>query len=186
MTPGAMRMPQKRARGMTDMGNTNISSVENFSLTRGGPFHSLLVRLGHAGDERQRVIRRALIATLVTWLPLFLLAVVQGLAYDPHIKISLLKDFAVNVRSLIAVPILILAESGIDRRWRALVLEFLRSGLVDEKELPSFEMVINKITSLRDRVCIFCCPLFAREKTDVIVMKNRDRITSPLPSSEAK
>jgi hypothetical protein len=58
----------------------------------------------------------------------------------------------VNVRFLIAVPILILAESGIDARWRILVLQFLRSGLVQEKELPPFEAAIEKTTRLRDSV----------------------------------
>jgi len=133
---------------------SEVSSLiaENFSLTRGGPFHRLLVLLGRAGDERQRVIRRALLAALVTWLPLLILSLVQGMAYGTHVRIPFLHDFAVNARFLIALPILILAESRIDRRWRRLVLEFLRSGLVNEAELPAFEAVIEKITRLRDRV----------------------------------
>jgi len=128
------------------------SVAEGFSITRGGPLHWLLLRLGHAGDERQRVVRRALAAVLITWLPLLVLSLVQGEAYDPHIKIPFLRDLAVNVRFLIAVPILILAESGIDKRWHTLALEFLRSGLVTAKELPSFEVVIEKTARLRDRV----------------------------------
>ncbi len=57
-----------------------------------------------------------------------------------------------NVRFLITVPILILAESRIDRRWRTLVLEFLTSELVDEKTLPPFESVIGRTTRWRDRI----------------------------------
>jgi hypothetical protein len=67
-----------------------------------------------------------------------------------EIKIPFLRDFAVNVRLLVAIPILILAESSIDRRWRALVLEFLRSELVDEKTLSSFEAVLQRTTRWRD------------------------------------
>jgi len=134
------------------MNEMNSSIVENFSLTRGGPFHRLLVLLGRAGDERQRVINRALLATLVTWLPLLLFSLVQGLAYGPQVKIPFLRDFAANARFLVALPILILAESRIDQRWRRLVLEFLRSGLVSDTQLTSFERVIEKITRLRDRV----------------------------------
>jgi hypothetical protein len=135
-----------------DIGDMNSSIAENFSLTRGGPFHRLLVLLGHAGEERQRVIRRALLATMITWLPLLIFSLVQGLAYGPQARIAFLRDFAVNARFLIALPILILAESKIDHGWRTLVLEFLRSGLVKETELGSFEGVIGKITRLRDRV----------------------------------
>ncbi len=127
------------------------AAADSFSLTQGGPFHRLQVRFGFAGEERQRVVRRALLAVLLTWLPLFVLSLVQRQAYGTQTKIPFLWDFAVNVRFLIAVPILILAESAIDQRWRKLVLQFLRSGLVGEKELPSFQSVIEGITRFRDR-----------------------------------
>ena len=66
--------------------------------------------------------------------------------------IPFLRDYAANVRLLIAVPILILAESAVDRRWRITVLEFVKSGLVTAKELPAFEAVIEKTLRLRDRM----------------------------------
>ena len=126
--------------------------AESFSLTRGGPLHRLLVRLGNAGDERQRVVLRAVVIALITWFPLLVLSLIQGQAYGTHIRIPFLRDIAVNARLLVAVPILILAESGIDKRWCILVLQFLKSGLVPEKELPSFEAAIERTTRLRDRV----------------------------------
>ena len=128
------------------------SLAENFSITGGGPLHRLLARLGYAGNERQPIVRRALLAVLITWLPLLILSLMQGEAYGLGIRIPLLRDFAVNVRFLIALPILILAESGIDRTWRILLREFLRSGLVGEKELSSFEALIERNNRLRDRV----------------------------------
>jgi hypothetical protein len=134
------------------MAQAKSSVAEDFSITKGGPLHWLLVRLGHAGDERRLVFRRALGTVLITWLPLLLLSLLQGLAWRGQIKIPFLRDLAVNVRLLVAVPILILAESRIDRRWRALVLEFLRSELVNEKTLPSFEAVLERTTRWRDRV----------------------------------
>ena len=134
------------------MSEISSSLAEDFSLTRGGPMHRVLVLLGNAGDERQLVIRRALGVVLITWLPLLVLSLVHGDAYGTGVRIPFLRDFAVNVRFLIAVPILILAESSIDRRWRILVVHFLKSGLVPEKELPSFEAAIEKTTRLRDRI----------------------------------
>ena len=114
--------------------------------------HWLLVRLRHAGSERRLVLRRALAAVLISWLPLLLLSLMEGRAWGRHIEIPFLRDFAVNVRFLVAVPILIIAESRIDRRWRSLVLEFLRSELVSEKTLPSFEAVLERTILWRDRV----------------------------------
>jgi len=134
------------------MNDITSALADSFSLTRGGPLHSLMVRLGHAGDERQRVIRRALLVAMMTWLPLFVLSVLHGDAYGSKVSVPFLRDIAVNVRFLIAVPILILAESGIDDRWRILVLQFLRSGLVQEKELSPFEAAIERTTRLRDSV----------------------------------
>lgn len=74
-----------------------------------------------------------------------------------------------NVRFLIAVPILILAESGIDRRWQILVLQFLKSGLVGENDLPAFEAVIERTTRLRDRVLPEALLLVAAFAPSIIV-----------------
>jgi hypothetical protein len=151
------------------MNGTKSSLAEDFSITRGGPLHRLQVRVGYAGEERQRVVRRALLAVLLTWLPLFVLSLVQGQAYGTKIKIPFLRDLAVNVRFLIAAPILILAESVIDHRWRKLVLQFLKSRLVGEKELPSFQAVIERIVRLRDRVLPEALLLVAAFAPSIIV-----------------
>ena len=134
------------------MAQVRSSVAENFSITKGGPLHWLLVRLGNAGDDRRLVVRRALAVVLITWLPLLLLSLVQGLAWGRQIGIPFLRDFAVNVRLLVAVPILVLAESRIDQRWRTLVLEFLRSELINQKTLSSFEAVLERAMHWRDRV----------------------------------
>ncbi len=134
------------------MAQLRSAVAENFSITRGGPLHWLLVRMGHAGDGRKLVLRRALAVIIITWLPLLLLSLWQGLAWGHQINIPFLRDMAVNVRLLIAVPILVMAESAIDRRWRTLVLEFLRSQLVGEETLPSFEAILVRTARWRDSV----------------------------------
>ena len=94
----------------------------------------------------------ALGAVLVSWFPLFLLSAAQGLAFGKETPIPFVLDFGVSVRFLIAVPLLILAETGIDRSIAIAVDNFLQSGLVQEDELSSFEAVIERITRLRDRI----------------------------------
>ena len=126
--------------------------AENFSIMRGGPLSRILARLFPAGDNWQQAVRTALFAVLASWLPLLVLSLMQGEAYGTQITIPFLRDIAVNVRFLIAVPLLILAKPEIDRRLRVLALQFLKSGLVPEKELPSFEDVITRTMRLRDRV----------------------------------
>ncbi|HET9793836.1 MAG TPA: hypothetical protein VFS34_05180 [Thermoanaerobaculia bacterium] len=126
--------------------------AERFSIVGGGPIPRLLAVLGRAADEHPRLVRRTLIAVLVTWLPMLVLSALRGTAYGPRVTIPFVRDFAVNVRFLVAVPILILAESGIAKTWRTIALHFLRSGLVTEKGLPSFEAAIERTMRLRDRI----------------------------------
>jgi hypothetical protein len=144
--------PVASASGKQSVDQATSSFAENFSITRGGPVHSILVRLGQAGDGRRLVLRRALAVVVITWLPLLLLSLVQGLVWGKQIRIPFLRDLAINVRLLVAAPILILAESRIDRRWRTLVLEFLRTELVSQRNLPAFEKVLERISRWRDSV----------------------------------
>lgn len=140
------------ASGERSVDEVALSVAETFSITRGGPVHWLLIRLGQAGDRRRLVLRRALAVVLITWLPLLLLSLLQGEAWGGAIKIPFLRDLAINVRLLIAAPILILSESRIDRRWRTLVLEFLRTELVCQRNLPAFEEVLKRTSRWRDSV----------------------------------
>jgi hypothetical protein len=146
------RPPFADASGKQSMAQVTSSIAEDFSITRGGPLHWLLVRLGQAGDGRRLVLRRALAVVLITWLPLLILSLVGGVAWGRQIKIPFLRDLAINVRLLIAAPILILAESRIDRRWRNLVLEFLRTELVTGEVVPTFEEVLERTARWRDSV----------------------------------
>jgi len=146
------RPPYADASGKQLMAQATSSIAEGFSITRGGPLHWLLVRLGQAGDGRRLVLRRALAAVLITWLPLLILSAVGGVAWGRQIKIPFLRDLAINVRLLIAAPILILSESRIDRRWRSLVLQFLRTELVGREVLPSFEKILERTARWRDSV----------------------------------
>ena len=140
------------ASRQTAMVETNSPLVDNFSITRGGPLHWLLVRLRYAGDERQLVVRRGLLAVLITWVPLFVFSAMDGLAFGHQVTIPFIRDFAVNVRFLIALPILILAESRIDDQWRIVVQEFLSSKLVADADVPVFEALLEQSERLRDRI----------------------------------
>jgi hypothetical protein len=125
--------------------------AENFSLTRGGPFYQLMSILGLVENERYQVAKRAFLGIVLCWFPLLVLTLIQGLAVGSKVHVPFLLDYAVHVRFLIALPILVLAEPAIDGRWRTIVLEFLRSGLVDRNKTAPYEAIIEKVTRLRDR-----------------------------------
>jgi hypothetical protein len=147
-----------------------ISLAERFSIFDGGLIARLLAILGKTADDRPRLVRRTLLALLVTWLPMLVLSFLRKSAFGPRVGIPFLRDFAVNVRFLVAVPVLILAESGIARTWRLIALQFLRSGLVTREGLPSFEAVLARVVRVRDRllpealiaVCAYAPVIFYR------------------------
>jgi len=93
----------------------HCTAADGFSLTREDPPYRLRPRLGAAAEEHSWVARRALAALRITWLALLLLSLAQGLAYGQQIQIPFLWDFAANVRFLFSVPLLIIAEIGLNR-----------------------------------------------------------------------
>jgi hypothetical protein len=130
--------------------DVNSSVAENFSLTRGGPFYRLMYIFGLVENKHNQVVKRALLGIVLCWFPLLVLTLIQGLAVGSKVRVPFLLDYGVHVRFLVALPILVLAESGIDGRWRSIVLEFLRSGLVDRSNTATYEAIIDKVTRLRD------------------------------------
>ena len=125
-------------------------NLDDFSLTKGGPFFKLMVRSGLMKPEFARPAGRATFLAVFTWLPLLILSLVQGLAFDGPVELPFLWDFAVHVRFLICVPLLIIAEVLLDARTRAVVKHFVDSKLVQVKDYPAFESVVRQAGRLRD------------------------------------
>ena len=125
--------------------------ADSFSLTRGGFLYRILLRFG-AEEKRHFPALRTIAAVLVTWFPLLVLSLEQGLAYGNEVQIPFLLDFAANLRFLIALPILITSEATIDQRLRLTVSHFVKCGLVSDREIPAFEAALTKAIRLRDRL----------------------------------
>jgi hypothetical protein len=124
--------------------------VDNFSLVRGGSLYSLQQRLKLAPGDRQRAWKRILIAVSITWLPLFLLSLSNGVLWSNRVQVPFLLDFATNIRLLVTLPLLIYAQLVVDRRTNQAVRHFVDSGLVTDDMLPSYDAVINRTVRLRD------------------------------------
>jgi hypothetical protein len=154
---------------------TGSPIVDRFSLVQGGPIYRFQVAIHMAMPDRSGVAKRALLTILVTWLPLLLLSMVQGRAFGPQVQVPFLRDISVNVRFLIGLPLLVLAEAVIDPRLNHCVKHFVRSGLVNATQLPAFEEAISKTMNLRDAllpsvlilVAAFA-PSFFYKKTEMI------------------
>jgi len=124
------------------------STALSFALFDGGPFYRLQQRLGLVRDEQRRIGFRVLVAVLISWVPLVVLAAVQGVAVGPTRLESFLMDFAANVRFLVTVPVFILAEASCMTQLRSIVQQFLTAGLVKDASRASFEATVRETVRL--------------------------------------
>ena len=92
-------------------GRDQTSEPSRFYLMHGGPIYRLMVKLRLHGIENAFVGRRSLLLIAVTWVPLLLLSMAQGLALPGAVKVPFIHDFATHVRLLVVLPLLFLTAA---------------------------------------------------------------------------
>lgn len=125
-----------------------MSETVSFPLFDGGPFYRLQQAIGLVPGEQRRFGRGALYAVLVVWVPLVVLAAVQGLALGPTRPESFLMDFEANARFLVTVPALILGEAMCGPLLLSVVRQFLEAGLVKDASRARFEATVRDTVRL--------------------------------------
>jgi hypothetical protein len=117
-------------------------------LTEGGPGDLVLRRLGlkPLGVSSRRT---AVALAAITWIPLLVLSLVDGVAAAGR-QIPFLSDLAAHVRFLVALPVLILAEIPIGLRLRSAAAHFVTAGLITDDDRPRFVRFILGAQRLRD------------------------------------
>jgi hypothetical protein len=86
----------------------NQESKLEFQL--GGPAYRLMQRIGLIRGEGPCIGRRMMGFVLITWVPLLILALIEGQALGPTPRESFLLDFSTYARFFLAVPLLFLSE----------------------------------------------------------------------------
>jgi hypothetical protein len=133
--------------------SARVPDPYDFSLVLGGPLYQLWRRLFLAGPALELLARRMIGIPTIAWLPLLVLSVWQGHALG-GVTVPFLYDFAVHVRYLVAVPILLLAEIVAHDRIRRVVRQFVDAGLVTSETLPGFEAAIARTMRLRNSLLV--------------------------------
>jgi hypothetical protein len=128
----------------------SVTTDMDSELFSGGPPHRLQQSLHLIKPDNPRIIQRAILVGVVGWAPLVVLAAVQDSALWGDNLRSLLLDFAVYARSLIAAPLFILAEAVCIPQLGGIVRHFLDAGLVPESDHHRFEAAIASTRRLRD------------------------------------
>ena len=127
----------------------SLSTMKKLSVIEGGPLDRLQRRLGLMKLEAPLIVRRALVFSLVAWLPLLILSALQGTLLT-NVKIPFLYDPSAHIRFLLSVPLLIVAEVVIGPRIVAATSHFITSGLVPENRYQDFDASIVDAIRLRD------------------------------------
>src|ERR1700710_1513186 len=94
--------------------------IYDFSLVLGGPIFQFFQKARLSGDHLELLHRRLITITLITWLPLLLLDRLGSQAGSIG-RLSFFHDVEVQVRFLVALPVLIAAELIADSRTRPVV-----------------------------------------------------------------
>ena len=160
---------------------TELDSREpwhDFSVVLGGPVYQLLRKARLEGDHLQHLKRRLLIITLFAWLPLLLLSTIGSLAGNA-VTLSFLRDVEVQVRFLIALPILIAAELVVHLRLRPVVRRFVERRIVSQKNLPRFDVALDSAMRLRDSIPLECGVLLLVYTVGIWVWNNRVAVATP-------
>ena len=124
----------------------------DFSLVLGGPLFQLL-RRAHLSDDALTMARqRIVVISLLAWLPLLLLAALEGHALGGSVAVPFLLDVEVQVRYLLVLPLLIAAELVVHRRMRSVVKLFVERRLVPGSAMPRFDAAIASAFRLRNSV----------------------------------
>jgi hypothetical protein len=135
---------------------TELTSINSrrFLLTEGGPLFRLEQRVGLIQANSTLILRRALLSILLTWVPLLILSALQGNATGQLVPVPFLYDFAAHARFLVAVPLLLLAETILGPRLAHATSHFIESGLLTEKDFSGFDRAIGRGLKWRDSTAV--------------------------------
>jgi hypothetical protein len=127
------------------------AALPEFSLVAGGPLYRIMCRLKLADSALGRLDRRILVALLIAWLPLLVLTMAEGYAWS-GVKVAFIPDGSLHLRLLLALPLMLAAESVIHDWMRSLAGRFIERDIIVGSERPRFAAAVAAAHRLRDSV----------------------------------
>lgn len=141
----------------TALGKTEENNAEpgtNFSIVVGGPIYDHLLRSRLVQQRLPNILRRLIAFVAITWLPLLLLSIRDGVAFGYKVRVPFLYDFSMYGRFMVALPLLILAEIVVEPGIRMVVAEFVKGDIVPAEELERFNSILQSAQRWRDSAVI--------------------------------
>src|SRR5262245_6763801 len=119
-----------------------IEDAQDFSLVLGGPLYQLYLRTHLAREQLRWLPRRVLLIPAIVWIPLFVLSWLDGTAIGNAFTIPFLLDIAVQAKYLLALPLLIGAESIVHRAIGPVVRQFEEREIVRDDDVSRFRRIV--------------------------------------------
>jgi hypothetical protein len=91
-------------------------------------------------------VRMAVAFWAVTWLPLLFLSIWDGSTIGGRVHIPFLRDYAAQARLLIALPIVIIADSSVDSTFRLIMRQFVRSNIIVPADVPRYLSIVRGVS----------------------------------------
>ena len=134
-------------------GSNVLQEFPDLSLVLGGPLFQLFRKFHLEGDALELLHRRVLACILLTWFPLLLLVTVST-GFGSGAQISFFHDIEVQVRFLVALPILVGAELLVHARIRPVVRRFAEWRIVLPEDMAQFLKAIDSAVKIRNSVYV--------------------------------
>lgn len=115
---------------------------DDFSLVLGGPLFQLFRRARLTGYALELIRRRIVVTVAFAWMPLLILAAVEGRAWGTTVTLPFIKDADAHARFLVSLPLLIGAELMVHNRMRNVVRQFLSRQLIPDEARQQFANAI--------------------------------------------
>lgn len=128
--------------GTPAISDGSFPEAPDFSFVLGGPLFQLL-RRAHLSDDGLLLVRqRIIVISLIAWLPLLFLSALDREALRRSVAVPFLLDAEVQVRFLVAMPLLIGAELLVHRRMLLVAKQFLQRNLIPGNAMARFDSAI--------------------------------------------
>ena len=162
-------------------------TVENFSLVAGGPMFRLLCLLRASGPSLEYLPRRMLGSALIAWLPLLVLAALEGNAFGDDTELPCCATWETGLRFIVVLPLLFWADVASHRQLGKVMAQFRARQMIpppnSSASMPRCDRPLACATRRWPNWC--CSPLSSARRlrglAKVHRSSRRDLVRAPPP-----
>lgn len=123
---------------------TSDPDIETSFLSGRGRMTQRLERFRLAQALRRRAGATVVLTATATWLPLLILAAIEGVAWGDRVEVPLVRDFLPYGQFFLAVPVLILGEISVGRRLGLAAAELRWSNILAPQDTQELDKLLSR------------------------------------------